>query len=200
LPALLLTKPGQAQLYDTEQLILDVQKLSQLKQILTDLRAGYQTLDAGYSAIRDVAQGSFNLHKAFLDGLLAVSPAVRNYQRVIAIVDLQAGMLSKYQQAWAYFQQRGSKPEELVLIAQVYKGLLAESAQNLRDLTNIVTDGVLRASDAERMRQIDVIYDRMAERAGFLDRFTNSTALLLLQRQGLGQEDLSLQQLYGIKP
>ena len=199
MPALLLTKPGQAQLFDTEQLILDVQKLSQLKQILTDLRAGYQTLDEGYSAIRDVAQGSFNLHKAFLDGLLAVSPAVRNYQRVIAIVNLQASMLNKYQQAWAYFQSHGFRPEELALIGQVYYGLLAESAKNLSDLTNIVTDGVFRASDAERMRQIDVIYDRMAERAGFIDRFTNNTALLLQQRQGLGQEDQSVQQLYGIK-
>jgi hypothetical protein len=201
LPGLFLATNARAQLYDAEQLILDVQKLSQLKQILQDLKQGYAILDAGYSAIRDVAKGSFTLHQAYLDGLLAVSPAIRAYHRVIAIADLQASLVSKYQTAWSFFREKGGfHPEELTLIGQVYSGLLSSSLQNLSDLTNILTDGVLRASDAERMRQIDAIYISMTERLSFIDRFNNSTFLLVQQHQGSVNENQTLQQLYDIQP
>ena len=39
-------------------------------------------------------QGNFNLHKAFLDGLMMVSPAVKKYKRVADIITLQ-GMTCK---------------------------------------------------------------------------------------------------------
>src|SRR5579863_2568221 len=71
-----------AQSFEIQQLVLDIEKLTQLKDILKDLKEGYQVLDKGYSAIRDIAQGNFNLHKAFLDALLTVSPTVKNYARV----------------------------------------------------------------------------------------------------------------------
>jgi len=201
LMAVLLAGAVRAQSFDVEQLLLDVEKLSQLKQILQDLKDGYQVLDAGYSAIRDIAQGSFNLHKAFLDGLLAVSPAVRNYPRVADIANLQINMVNRYQIAWSWFRQKsGFRPEEITLIGQVYSQLLAASLQDLSDLTNLLTDGAMRASDAERMREIDKIYKGMVEKAAFLDRVSNSGALLALQQQGLLDEDQTLRQLYGIKP
>jgi hypothetical protein len=201
LMAVLMAGAVRAQSFDVEQLLLDVEKLSQLKQILQDLRDGYQVLDAGYSAIRDIAQGSFNLHKAFLDGLLAVSPAVRSYPRIADIANLQINMVNRYQTAWSWFRQKsGFRPEEITLIGQVYSQLLAASLQDLSDLTNLLTDGTMRASDAERMREIDKIYAGMVEKAAFLDRVSNSGALLALQQQSLLDEDQTLRQLYGIKP
>jgi len=88
-PGLLLTGSSRAQGFDVQQLILDIQKLSTLKSILADMQQGYEELDKDYSAVRDVARGNFNLHKAFLDGLLAVSPVVQNYRRAADIVELQ---------------------------------------------------------------------------------------------------------------
>jgi hypothetical protein len=190
---------GQA--FETEQLILDVQKLAQLKQILTDLKEGYQVLDAGYSSIRDIAKGNFNLHKAYLDGLLAVSPTVRGYERIAAIVEMQGQMVSRYEAAWgAFTKSSGLRPEELALIGGVYGQLLAASVKDLGDLVNVVTDGVLRASDGERMRQIDVIYADMVEKMNFLGRLNNTTALLSLQRQGVAGEIQGLGKLYGMTP
>ena len=193
--------PGKAQAFDVEQLVLDVQKLTVLKQILTDLKTGYQVLDAGYSAVRDIAKGSFNLHEAFLDGLLAVSPAVRNYQRVKDIVSLEAGMLSRYQSAWAQFERDGRlQPAEIALLAQVYTNLFKESVQGLSDLVTVLTPGTLRASDAERMRQIDGIYAGMLEQAALLDRVDNTTGLLAGQR-GAEQNDVKVVGgLYGVTP
>lgn len=193
--------PGKAQAFDVEQLILDVQKLTVLKQILTDLKTGYQVLDAGYTAVRDIAKGSFSLHEAFLDGLLAVNPAVRNYQRVKDIISLEAGMLSRYQSAWAQFQRDGRlQPAEIALLAQVYSNLFKQSVQGLSDLVMVLTPGALRASDAERMRQIDGIYTGMLEQAAFLDRVNNTTALLAMQR-GSEQNDMKVVGgLYGVEP
>jgi hypothetical protein len=193
--------PGKAQAFDVEQLVLDVQKLTVLKQILTDLKTGYEVLDAGYSAVRDIAKGSFNLHEAFLDGLLAVSPAVRNYQRVKDIVSLEAGMLSRYQSAWAQFQRDGRlQPGEIALLAQVYSNLFKESVQGLSDLVMVLTPGTLRAGDAERMRQIDGIYAGMLEQAALLDRVDNTTELLAMQR-GAEQNDVKvIGGLYGVGP
>lgn len=200
-PGLLLTGSGYAQGYDIQQLLLDVQKLATLKSMLADMKQAYQTLDKDYTAVRDVAQGSFNLHKAFLDGLLAVSPAVRSYQRASEIVNLQTSLLTKYRAGWGYFQHLGVfHPEEMVLISQVYGGLLQDSLKDLDDLSDVLTDGTIRASDAERMRQIDVIYERLSARVAFIDEFNNSTVLLAGQREGVYAEGQTVQHLYGINP
>jgi hypothetical protein len=189
-----------AQGFDAEQLALDVQKLTVLKQILTDLKTGYQVLDAGYSAVRDIAKGSFTLHEAFLDGLLAVSPSVQSYQRAKDIINLEASMLTRYQTAWTAFQQSGHlQPGEIALLAQVYSNLFKESVQGLNDLVMVLTPGTLRASDAERIRQIDGIYTGMVENAALLDRVNNTTALMTMQRAA-EQNDISVMgKLYEIK-
>ncbi len=193
------TIPVKAQGFDVEQLLLDIQKLTELKQILTDLKQGYQILDAGYTAVRDIAKGNFNLHQAFLDALLAVSPAVKDYKRVADIVNLEASMLGKYQAAWGQFQRSGRlTPGELSLLGQVYGNLFKEAAKGLTDLVNILTDGTMRASDAERMAAIDGIYAGMVEKAGFLDRVNNTTALLAIQRAGEEKDVGVLKSLYGL--
>lgn len=200
-PGLLLTGSSHAQGFDVQQLILDIQKLSTLKSILTNMQQGYQELDRDYSAVRDVAHGNFNLHKAFLDGLLAVSPAVQNYQRAADIVALQAGLLAKYKAAWTFFQQqRGLKPAELTLIAGTFASLLKDSFNDLADLDKVLTPGTIRATDAERLRQIDSIYDSMNRRVAFIEQFNNSTALLAAQRQGVNSENGTVQNLHGINP
>lgn len=200
-PGLLLTGSSHAQSYDIQQLLLDVQKLSTLRSILNDMKQGYQELDKDYSAVRDVAQGNFNLHKAFLDGLLAVNPTVRTYQHAADIVDLQVSLLAKYRAAWTWFQnQPRLQPEELTLIARTFSGLLQDSLNDLSDLSVILTPGTIRASDAERMRQIDGIYANMTQRMAFLDRFNNSTALLAGQRQGIFAEDQTVRNLHDINP
>src|SRR5580693_10710952 len=78
---------SEAQAYELARLILDIEKLLQLKNILSDLYKGYEILTTGYNAIKSISEGNFSLHKAFLDGLLLVSPAVKNYQKVLDIMD-----------------------------------------------------------------------------------------------------------------
>ena len=41
----------------------------------------YQLIDKGYTDVKNIVEGNFNLHHTFLDALLAVSPAVQDYSR-----------------------------------------------------------------------------------------------------------------------
>ena len=192
---------GYGQAFDTEQLILDVEKLVTLKQTLDDLKKGYQDLDAAYTRVRDIAKGSFDLHKAFLDGLLAVSPGVRNYVRIPAILDLQRRMLTRYQGAWGSLGPDAYLlPSERAEIGQAGSGMLDESSLELAHLTDILTDRVLRADDGERMRDIDGIYNRMEKRAKLLDGLLDAASLLSGRRRMEAAERMTVKKLYGIEP
>src|SRR5450432_3294835 len=118
--ALVPTKSN-AQIYELERLILDIEKLLQLKNILSDLYKGYEILSTGYNTIKSISEGNFNLHKAFLDGLLAVSPAVKNYQKVLDIIDDQARIVSEYKSAFIRFRQdKHFNPDEITYMINVY--------------------------------------------------------------------------------
>lgn len=172
-----------AQTEEAEQLLLDVQKLSQLKQMLADLKKGYEIIYKGYSTIKNISEGNFNLHQVFLDGLLEVSPAVRNYKKVVDIVSLQLRIVSEYKSAFKQFKENGKfTPGEIDYMGKVYSHLFDESVKNLETLTMVLTSGTLRMSDDERLKQIDTLYEDMVDKLTFLRHFNNQTSVLLLQR------------------
>src|SRR5579862_4090127 len=128
---------SKAQAYELERLILDIEKLLQLKNILSDLYKGYEILTTGYNAIKSISEGNFNLHKAFLDGLLAVSPAVQKYERVVDIIKDQGKIVSEYKTAYNFFKQNPHfTPDELVYMSNVYDHLISNSEKNLTNLLN----------------------------------------------------------------
>ncbi len=166
----------QAQVYELERLVLDIEKLAQLKNILTDLYKAYEILSSGYSAIKSISEGNFNLHKAFLDGLLAVSPAVQKYARVVDIVEDQGKILSEYKAAYHVFSADPHfSPDELVYLSSVYNNLIEKSERNLENLLNIMTASKLRMNDAERLQAIDRLYADTHGQLSFLRQFNSKT-------------------------
>src|SRR4051794_23202445 len=95
---------GQSQ--EAKQLLLDVEKLAQLKQMLSQMKTGYDILHKGYTSIKNISKGNFDLHKTFLDGLLQISPAVRKYKKIAEIIEFQLKIVKEYRSAFAEF--RGS--------------------------------------------------------------------------------------------
>lgn len=197
IPGLLSSVKGQS--FELQQLLLDVQKLAQEKQLLNDLYNGYEILSKGYGAIRDVSKGSFDLHKTFLDGLLTVSPAVKQYKRVADIINLQVRLVASYKSAWTRFRQDPHfTTSEIELLGNVYSGLISQTIELLNSLTMVLTDGELRADDGERIRQIDRIYSGMQDKWLFLQSIDNRTAWLSMQRAAATNENTRLKQLYGL--
>ena len=172
-----------AQSYEIQQLLLDVEKLAQLKNILHDLYQGYETLSQGYTAIKNISQGNFNLHQAFLDGLLLVSPSIKNYARVADIMAYQAKIVGDYTAAYNRFKQDAHfNPSEIDYIGRVYGNLFNQSLANLDALLEIITDSRLRMSDAERLKAIDGIYSDTKDKYLFLAHFNAGLGWLSGQR------------------
>ncbi|MDX5438185.1 MAG: TerB family tellurite resistance protein [Pontibacter sp.] len=193
------TQQASAQADEAAQLLLNVEKLAQLKQILTDLEKGYRVVNTGYTTIRNISEGNFNIHKAFLDGLIQVSPAVRDYYKVAGIIEYQLALVKEYKNANRKFQQSGYfNPAELDYMGNVYSNLFQASLQNLDELAIIVTAGKLRMSDDERMEAIDGIYADMEDKLHFLRYFNNGSTELAIQRAKEKNDADRLRNLYGI--
>ncbi len=185
---------------DIEQLTLDYEKLAQMKSILKEMYKGYEVVSTGYSNVKNVTQGNFNLHEAFLNGLLAVSPAVRNYKRITDIINNQAEIIKEYKEAYAIFKKDPNfNFDELNYISGVYNNLINESVKNLDALTMVITAGKLRMSDDERLKAIDKIADDTGEKLSFLRSFNNDTQIQALQRAKERNDLQTVQQLYGVK-
>lgn len=188
-----------AQGEEVEQLLLDVEKLAQLKQILSDVKKGYQVISTGYTTIKNISEGNFDLHKAFLDGLLRVSPAVRNYKKVAAIIQDQLQMVNEYKNAFNRFKKdKHFTPEEINYLGSVYSNLFHESLKNLDALTTVLTANKFRMSDEERLKAIDSLYSDMQDKLTFLRQFNNNTTILAIQRARERKDAASLKEIYGI--
>ncbi|CAN5389869.1 hypothetical protein BH11BAC5_BH11BAC5_23970 [soil metagenome] len=194
------SQPVAAQAAELEQLSLNIEKLAQFKQILADMKKGYAILYGGYQTISDISKGNFDLHKIFLDGLLKVSPAVRNYKRVGDIIRYQLQIVSEYKTAFQRFKSGGwFNAAELNYITQVYGNLFDGSVKNLDDLFTVLTADKLRMNDEERLAAIDKIYSDVSDKLSFLRSFNNSTAVLALQRAREAAETKKMQQVYNVK-
>ena len=188
-----------AQSQEAKQLLLDVEKLAQLKNILADLKKGYEIVSGGYNTIKNISEGNFNLHNTFLNSLLEVSPTVKKYKRIVDIVTVQLSIVKEYKSAFRKFRESNLfNLDETDYMGKVYTNLFNQSVKNLDDLATIVTANKLRMSDDERLTAIDDIWKETGNELGFLRHFNNSTKILALQR-AKEQNDVSvMNQLYDV--
>jgi regulatory protein YycH of two-component signal transduction system YycFG len=194
----LTTSNGQTQ--EATQLILNYEKLKQLEEILDNMYKGYKILTKGYNRIKDIAEGNFNLHQVFLDGLFAVNPSVAKYKRIPDIIRYQSMLIKEYKRAFDRFKgDPNLTPDEIKYLERVYSYLAKQSLRNLEELTMIVTANKLRMSDDERIQSIDRIYFDMESKLSFLRYFNNSTQVLVVQRAKESSEVDGMEKLYEVE-
>ncbi|MFT3981204.1 MAG: TerB family tellurite resistance protein [Ferruginibacter sp.] len=191
---------GFSQSQEVQQLLLNVEKLAQFKKILKNMYNGYKIIYKGYTTIKDISEGNFNLHKTFLDGLLQVNPAVRKYKRVADIVSYQLKIVNEYKAAFNQFKQdKHFTSDEIEYLGKVYSNLFQVSLKSLDELAMVITAGKLRMSDDERLQAIDRIYSDIVDQFSFLQEFNNSTAILAVQREKEMQEINVSRKIYSIR-
>lgn len=183
--AILFSFSGQvvAQSTEIQQLLLNVEKLAQLKKILSNMKKGYEIVSTGYNTIKDISKGNFNIHQAFLDGLMQVSPTVKKYKRIAEIITYQTQLVKEYKSAFRRFDASNLfNTNEIRYMNNVYTKLFNKSLQNLEELTMVITPGKLRMSDDERINAIDRIYNDLADKLVFLRTFNKENNVLAVQR------------------
>lgn len=172
-----------AQSTEIQQLLLNVEKLAQLKKILNNMYQGYQIVSKGYNTIKDISKGNFNLHQVFIDGLMQVSPLVRKYKKIADIISSQAQLVKEYKTAFSRFKTSSLfNATEIKYMSNVYDNLFNKSLQNLDELAMIITAGKLRMSDDERINAIDKIYQDIGDKLIFLRTFNKENNMLAIQR------------------
>ena len=175
---------SKAQSDEAQQLLLNWEKLAQFKKILQNMYDGYKILHKGYTAVKDISEGNFNLHRTFLDGLLQVNPAVKKYKRIADIINYQLRIVKEYKAAFNQFKQdKQFTVKEIEYLGKIYKNLFEQSLKGLDELAMVITAGKLRMSDDERLQAIDKIYSSVEDQYSFLKDFNGNTALLSLQRK-----------------
>ncbi len=183
----------------TEQLALDAQKLASMKSTLQEMYRGFEDLQQGYTRIRDIAKGNFNLHEAFLDALWVVSPGVRNDPRIMDILNTEYSIVSGYKTAQAMLRANAVfSPQELDYIVATFSTLLQRCSQAVEELTMITTDNELRMSDAQRLQALDRIDTQVKGDLAFLQRFNNILSVEMALRQKEGGDINTLKLLYGL--
>jgi hypothetical protein len=187
-----------AQEQEIQQLLLNLEKLSQFKKILQNMYDGWKVINKGYTAIKDISSGDFKLHEHFLDGLLEVSPVVKKYKRVNDIIHYQTLIVKRSKAAFNQFKDAGSfTVKEIEYIGKVYSNLFQENLRNIDELSMIITAGQLRMSDDERLQSIDRLFARVEDQFSFLESFNSGTSQLALQRKAEQSEINLSKKVYG---
>jgi hypothetical protein len=178
-----------AQSAEFQQLVLNVEKLAQLKSVLANMKKTYDIISKGYGTIKDLSEGNFNLHQQFLDGLFLVSPEIRKYKKVPDIIRFQLQLVGEYKAALDRCRKSGQfTPQELDYMSKVYKNLFERSLQQLDELTMILTSGKLRMNDDERINGINRVYANMQGQLSQLRQFNQKTASLESHRRRANEE------------
>lgn len=129
--------PGKAvaQSDEAQQLLLNVEKLTQLKKILNNMYQGYQVVSKGYNTVRDISKGNFNVHQTFLDGLMQISPAVIKYKRIVDIINYQSLIIKEYKSAFKRFTSSNLfNDKEMKYMGNVYNNLFEMSLKTWMNL------------------------------------------------------------------
>jgi hypothetical protein len=188
-----------AQSAEVQQLLLNVEKLSQLKNILTDMKKGYVIVTNGYNAVKNISKGNFSLHEVFLGGLMQVNPEIKKYGRVADIIRNQKDLVNEYKSAFNRFKKSDNfNPQEIGYLSKVYKQLFDQSVNNLNELITVITSSKLRMSDDERLQAIDRIFADTQDKLQFLRNFNKQASILHLQRAKEKSELKSTAQLYNL--
>lgn len=149
--------------------------------------------------IADWSDRQRQLYAGYYDELWQVRSAIADYQRVRAILQRQAALVSAYQQAYALFRQDAHfSPDERVFMECVYAGLLEESARHLDQLLLVLRPGATQMSDGARLALLEQAADRIEENYNNLRAFTAQNIQLSLQRAKASHNLQQTLRLYGL--
>lgn len=162
-----------------------LQQIAALKVYLGYAKKGYELVGSGLSTVRDITNGEFSLHNAFISSLKKVSPFVRSNAKVAEIIACQLGIMRAFD-----IGERDKLPVSSQLYVQDVKAhLLDECFKDLEELLLVVTAGKVEMSDSDRLERLDKVYLSMMDKYSFALDFSAQVKLLIA---GGTSEELSI--------
>ncbi|MCJ8208110.1 conjugal transfer protein TraI [Mucilaginibacter sp. RS28] len=182
---------------------LDI-KVQQLQNQTIQLQQAEQQLEnsktlASFKDINGWLGKEKDLFSKYYSEMQQVRQVIAGYSEVKQVISRQAQLVAEYRKAWNLFQQdKNFSADELRYMSSVYNGILAESLQNLQELTATVTSFSAQMEDGERMERIKKIAAAMQHNLDDLRQFNTAGVDLSLQRSIAARNTAQVRQLYGI--
>jgi len=184
----------------TQQAYL-VEQLAALRLYAGYAQQSYAITREGLGAIGSGKEGEFGLHKEYFRSLGQVSPAVRQYWKVAAVLALREEVVQVCLHTRQQVQESGVfSVGEAAYVRRVTGALLEESAGVQEELLAVTTPERLGMEDEERLRRVDAAHSLLLEQLLLARRFAQETLLLAAARLQEQHERKKRRILHGITP
>ncbi len=165
------------------------QKKKQIKRMLENIAAnkvyieylqkGYKIARSGLKTIQNIKKGDFDLHLNFFDSLKKVNPKIKAWAKIGEIISFQLKIIRTTKEA---IKEIKLAPDEMDYCRKVFTNLLEDCANNIDELSMIVTDSKVSMTDAERIKRIENLYIDMQDKYAFVSSFSSDMAMLAVHR------------------
>lgn len=170
-----------------------IEQLAALKLYAGYLQKGYLIGRDGIQAVRDITNGEFGLHSAFISSLSKVSPVISRHKKLAEVIDMQLEMVSVFK---ALGRMHDLEPMALAYIASVGSEILEASVSDVEVLMMIISSGRLELDEEERLRRLDDLHASVEEKYRFVRWFRGEVLLLNKQKDKLLNDLIGIGGLY----
>lgn len=140
------------------------------------------------------------LYKGYYEELARIKSIITYYQRIRDMTQKQKRLVKEYTDTWYLLKQdMHFTTDELTYMAEVYTGILKESAQNMDQLLLVISSFTMEMTDAKRLELIHEVDAKIGSNYDDLRQFNQENKILSLQRSGNEREAATIKELYGIQ-
>lgn len=157
-----------------------LQQIAALQVYIGYAKKSYEIVGSGLQTVRDITNGEFGLHNAFISGLKKVSPTIRNDVRVVEIIEAQVSIIKAFGTIKSH---KGFSADQQSYISRLADGVISECYTDLEELLLVITSGKLEMKDDERLKRLNAIYERMLDKSSFTQSFCGDAALMIRQKE-----------------
>lgn len=151
------------------------------------------------AVIKQLEDQTASMHDEWYSSLLKINSIVADYQQVKRIWDYQSRTMSLYTQNIA--QLRASPfltPTQVQGMVKGYTVLLSENVGLLDDLTTILTPGAAKMTDAQRLKFINKLSEKVTHQYQLVAYFTKRNQAMVTEQSAAARDNLTLKKLYGL--
>ncbi|WP_246001525.1 DUF932 domain-containing protein [Mucilaginibacter gracilis] len=137
-----------------------LQQIAALQVYIGYLEKGYQVVNSGLNTVKDIMNGEFHLHDAYISSLKQVNPVVRNDKRVDEILAMQEYI----SEAFAKISNNGSlSVDQNSYVASVKAQVLTECSSDIDELVLVITAGKVETAGALGNAEVIFITAKLPE-------------------------------------
>jgi hypothetical protein len=160
-----------------------VSQIAALKVYSGYVEKGFGIAKQGLTTMHQIKTGDFSIHEDYFTSLKHVSPKVKSYWKVAAIVSLQIKIMQACNQQHNLVRNSHQfTRDEIAYTDKVVAALLKDCSNGIEHLILLTTDGAAEMKDGERLKSIDALYTDMQDKYAFTKSFGSQTSLLAVQR------------------